>query len=80
MFYNADVCQKAGLLGADGNLKPIQGTQEFEAALAAAQKVTGAYGAGSASVGDFATPWRLFQTLYSQQTAPRRSSRTAERS
>ena len=32
------------------------------------QKVTGAYGASSASVGDFATPWRLFQTLYSQQT------------
>jgi len=68
MFYNADVCQKAGLLGADGNLKPIQGTEEFEAALAAVQKVTGAYGASSASVGDFATPWRLFQTLYSQQT------------
>lgn len=67
MFYNVDVCQKAGLLDADGNLKPIQGTEEFEAALTAAQKVTGAYGAGSASVGDFATPWRLFQTLYSQQ-------------
>lgn len=67
MFYNADVCQKAGLLGADGKLKPIKGAQEWEAALAAAQKVTGAYGVASSNVGDFATPWRLFQTLYSQQ-------------
>jgi len=66
MFYNSDVCQKAGLLDAEDNLKPIQGTEEFEA-VAAAQKVTGAYGAGSASVGDFATHCRLFQTLYSQQ-------------
>jgi multiple sugar transport system substrate-binding protein len=67
MFYHSGICQKAGLLDADGKLKPIQGTQAWESALAAIQKVTGAYGVASANVGDFATPWRLFQTLYSQQ-------------
>ena len=43
MFYNADVCQKAGLLDADGKLETDPGRrEEFEAALAAVQKVTGA--------------------------------------
>lgn len=67
MFYNTDVCQKAGLVDGNGMLKPIKGTQQWEAALAAVKKVTGAYGVSSSNVGDFATPWRLFQTLYSQQ-------------
>jgi len=67
LYYNTDVCQKAGLLNADGSLKPIHGTSEWEAALSAAKKVTGAYGASVATVGDNATNWRWFQTLYSQQ-------------
>lgn len=66
LFYNVDVCQKAGLLASDGSLKPIQGIEQWEAAMTAAQKATGAYALGVANVGDFATPWRLFQTLYSQ--------------
>ena len=66
LFYNVDVCQKAGLLTPEGALKPIQGVDQWEAALTAAQKVTGAYAAGVANVNEFATPWRLFQTLYSQ--------------
>ncbi len=67
MFYNVDVCQKAGLLDAAGKLKPIQGTEQWEAALAAAKKVTGAYGATVATVAETATPWRWFQSLYSQK-------------
>ena len=67
LYYNVDVCQKAGLLNSDGSLKPIQGTADWEAALRAAQKVTGAYGASVATVSDNATSWRWFQTLYSQQ-------------
>jgi multiple sugar transport system substrate-binding protein len=67
MFYHSEICQKAGLLDADGKLKPIQGTAEWESALTAIKKVTGAYGAASANVADFATPWRFFQTLYSQR-------------
>lgn len=66
LFYNVDVCRKAGLLDGNGQLKPIQGIDQWEAALDAAKKATGSYAVASASVGDFATPWRFFQTLYSQ--------------
>lgn len=66
LYYNIDVCKKAGLLDSHNNLKPIKGTDEWEAALKAAKKVTGAYGASVATVGDTATSWRWFQTLYSQ--------------
>jgi multiple sugar transport system substrate-binding protein len=66
LFYNTTVCKKAGLLDSDGLLKPIQGTEEWEAALTAAKKVTGKYGVTMANVNETATPWRVFQTLYSQ--------------
>ncbi len=66
LFYNVDVCQKAGLLAADGKLKPIEGVEQWEAAMTAAQKATGAYALGIANVSEYATPWRFFQTLYSQ--------------
>ena len=52
LYYNADVCEKAGLLDADGNLKEIRGTDAWESALQAAKKVTGAWGASVATVGD----------------------------
>ncbi|MBO0811155.1 MAG: extracellular solute-binding protein [Microlunatus sp.] len=67
LFYNKDVCQKAGLLDSSGNLKPISGQSGWEAALKAAKQVTGAYGASVSTVGDTATSWRWFQTLYSQR-------------
>jgi multiple sugar transport system substrate-binding protein len=67
LYYNADVCGKAGLLDSDGQLKPISGTDQWEAALTAAKKVTGAYGASVPTIADPATSWRWFQTLYSQQ-------------
>lgn len=67
LYYNKDVCGKAGLLDADGSLKEIKGTDGWEQALQAAKDVTGAYGASVATVSDLATPWRWFQTLYSQR-------------
>jgi multiple sugar transport system substrate-binding protein len=70
LYYNVDICDKAGLLDSDGALKPIRGTDEWEAALTAAKKVTGAYGASVATIGDNATSWRWFQSLYSQQGGP----------
>ena len=69
LFYNKSVCQKAGLLASDGSLKPIKGTAQWEAALTAAKKVTGAYGASCCTVGDPSTSWRWFQTLYSQHSS-----------
>lgn len=68
LFYNTTVCKKAGLLDSDGVLKPIKGTEQWEAALTAAKKVTGKYGASVSTIGDTSTSWRWFQTLYSQMT------------
>jgi len=68
LYYNKTICQKAGLLDSAGKLKPIKGTQQWEAALTAAKKVTGQYGASVATIGDPSTSWRWFQTLYQQQT------------
>ncbi|GAA2388483.1 extracellular solute-binding protein [Streptomyces glaucosporus] len=67
LYYNTDICAEAGLLGPDGRLKPIRGTEEFTAALRAAGKVTGKPGLvvetlGAGTIG----PWRLFSTFYSQ--------------
>jgi multiple sugar transport system substrate-binding protein len=66
LYYNTKICQQAGLLDAAGNLIPLQGPDAFTDALAKVQKVTGQYGATHGINGDTATPWRLFQTLYSQ--------------
>jgi multiple sugar transport system substrate-binding protein len=65
-FYNTKVCKKAGLLDSSGKLKPIDSEQALYDALAKAKKVTGQYGATIAVVNETATPWRIFQSLYSQ--------------
>ncbi|HEY7011099.1 MAG TPA: extracellular solute-binding protein, partial [Jatrophihabitantaceae bacterium] len=65
-FYNTEVCKKAGLLDRDGKLKLIDGEQAFTEALTKAKAVTKQYGATIAVVNETATPWRIFQTLYSQ--------------
>jgi multiple sugar transport system substrate-binding protein len=66
LFYNTKICEQAGLLDGAGNLKPIAGEQGFLDALERVKKVTGQYGATHGINADTATPWRLFQTLYSQ--------------
>jgi multiple sugar transport system substrate-binding protein len=66
LFYNTKICQEAGLLDAGGNLKPIAGEAGFMDALERVKKVTGKYGATHGINADAATPWRLFQTMYSQ--------------
>jgi multiple sugar transport system substrate-binding protein len=66
LFYNTKICGEAGLLDAAGNLKPIQGPDAFLDALTKVQKVTGQYGATHGINADTATPWRFFQTMYSQ--------------
>jgi multiple sugar transport system substrate-binding protein len=65
-FYNTDVCKKAGLLDSSGKLKPLDGEGLLVDALAKAKKVTGQYGATIAVVNETSTPWRIFQSLYSQ--------------
>lgn len=66
LFYNVDICQKAGLLDSDGKLKDLSGMDAFESALAAVSKVTGGNALNVANVSETATPWRFFWTLYNQ--------------
>lgn len=67
LYYNTDVCAKAGLLGDGGQLQPIGSAREFMDALRAAKKATGAPGLCAETTGpDCVTPWRLFATFYSQ--------------
>ncbi|SFF62144.1 extracellular solute-binding protein [Curtobacterium sp. YR515] len=66
LFYNVDVCQKAGLIDSDGNLKDLTGIDAFESALAAVAKVTGGTALNVANVSEIATPWRFFWTMYNQ--------------
>jgi multiple sugar transport system substrate-binding protein len=66
LFYNTKVCDQAGLLDADGRLKRIDGEAGFVDALDRVKQVTGQYGATHSINSDAATPWRLFQTMYSQ--------------
>ncbi|KTR07007.1 sugar ABC transporter substrate-binding protein [Curtobacterium luteum] len=66
LFYNVDVCRKAGLIDSDGKLKDLSGLDTFEAALAAVSKVTGGVALNVANVSEVATPWRFFWTMYNQ--------------
>jgi len=65
LYYNTDICKKAGLLDASGKLKPLVGANAVLNAFKAVQKVTGKYGMAIDS--QDVMPWRLFYTLYSQQ-------------
>lgn len=66
LFYNTEICEQAGLLDADGDLRPIEGPDGFQDALSRVKRVTGRYGATHGVNSPASSPWRLFQTLYSQ--------------
>jgi multiple sugar transport system substrate-binding protein len=62
LYYNTDICKKAGLLGADGKIKTVQGVDAFLEMLKAVKDVTGKFAASVATT----DPWRLWWTLYGQ--------------
>lgn len=66
LFYNTTICEQAGLLDADGTLRPIEGPDGFQDALSRVKQVTGRYGATHGITSPSSAPWRLFQTLYAQ--------------
>jgi multiple sugar transport system substrate-binding protein len=66
MFYNTEICKKAGLLGSDGKLKPLVGEAAFLNAMKKAKAVTGGYGGVVALNTEIVTSWRIFQCLYAQ--------------
>jgi multiple sugar transport system substrate-binding protein len=65
-FYNTDICDKAGLLDSDGKLVPITSEESFLDAMSKAKAVTKSWGGVSPINNENATPWRVFQSLYSQ--------------
>jgi multiple sugar transport system substrate-binding protein len=66
MFYRTDICKKAGLLDGQGKLVPMDSEKAFLDAMQKAQKVTKNAGGVIAITNETATPWRFFQSLYSQ--------------
>jgi multiple sugar transport system substrate-binding protein len=66
LLRNTAVCKKAGLLDSDGVLKTIEGQEAFLDALSRAKQASGQYGAVIPITNEVATPWRIFQSLYSQ--------------
>lgn len=71
MFFNTEVCTKAGLVDGEGHLQRLDDMTAFEAALAEIAKVTGGIALTSANVGgETATPWRVFWTFYNQHAHP----------
>jgi multiple sugar transport system substrate-binding protein len=66
LFYNTDICKKAGLLNADGSLKSMDGPDAFVEALTAAQKAGAQWGGVCAVTNETSTNWRIFQSLYAQ--------------
>jgi multiple sugar transport system substrate-binding protein len=66
MFYNTDICAKAGLLDAAGALLPLDTPEKFVDAMRRAKDASGGYGGVVSIDNDTSTPWRMFQSLYSQ--------------
>jgi multiple sugar transport system substrate-binding protein len=66
MFYNTDICAKAGLLDASGALAPLDSPEKFIDAMTKAREASGGYGGVVAVNNDTSTPWRMFQSLYAQ--------------
>jgi multiple sugar transport system substrate-binding protein len=66
LFYNTDICKKAGLLDSDGSLKSMDGPTAFTDAMAACQKAGAQWGAVCAVNNDTSTNWRIFESLYAQ--------------
>jgi multiple sugar transport system substrate-binding protein len=66
LFYNTDLCAKAGLLNSDGSLVDLGGPEKFVAALRKAKQVTGKYGGVWSINNDTSTGYIIFYSLYQQ--------------
>jgi multiple sugar transport system substrate-binding protein len=66
MFYNTDICAKAGLLDSSKQLIPWTSPEQFTDAMKKVKAVTKAYGGVVSINGDTSTPWRMFQSWYAQ--------------
>jgi multiple sugar transport system substrate-binding protein len=65
LFYNTDVCERAGLLAPDGTLAPITSAEQMLDAGRRAAEVTGSTGIAFGSADNFGG-WMLFWSLFRQ--------------
>jgi multiple sugar transport system substrate-binding protein len=66
LYYNTELAKKADLLGEDGRLRPLNGEKEVLDAFSAFKKASGQWGVVTEIRG--VSLWRLFLTLYGQQS------------
>ena len=66
LYYNTTLAKKADLLGEDGRLRPLNGEKEVLDAFSAFKKASGQWGVVTEIRG--VSLWRLFLTLYGQQS------------
>ena len=67
MYYNKDLLQKAGVLGADGKLPTLKSTADLTRVLQTIKTKTGVTPLALSSNQDSASVWRLWYSLFLQQ-------------
>lgn len=67
LYYNTEICGRAGLLDPSGRLKPITDEATFRAALAATREAGAKWGLVSPVISDPSSNWRIFDTVYTQK-------------
>ena len=70
LYYNKDLAGRAGLLDADGKLKPITGMPAMTDALRAVKESTGKAGLAMEAAQSTYAIWRLWLSLLAQQGLP----------
>jgi len=65
LYYNTDVCERAGLLGPDGALAPITSAEQMLDAGRRAAEVTGSTGI-ALGIGESSHVWMVFWSLFRQ--------------
>ena len=65
LYYNTDICERAGLLAPDGSLAPITGVEQWLDAGRRAAEVTGSIGIAFGAADNLAS-WMLFWSLFRQ--------------
>ncbi len=65
LYYNTDICERAGLLAPDGSLAPITSVEQWLDAGRRAAEVTGSIGIAFGAADNLAS-WMLFWSLFRQ--------------
>jgi multiple sugar transport system substrate-binding protein len=65
LYYNTDICERAGLLAPDGTLAPIRSAEQMLDAGRRAAEVTGATGIAFGAADNFAS-WMVFWSTFRQ--------------